>query len=159
MAQRVSVPADAAALEVLDRVDYQDAFAAETFAHHSAEHWARLCFEVDPPAALLIPALVLAPFGLTPRQAATTGIRGLQILRNDPDNIVLGFNITLGTPRIVFSAQPGRLVMSTLLRLNGFAGRVAWSFIAPLHRITARSLVDHAAKVAAQESTRSGGRD
>jgi hypothetical protein len=159
MAQRVSVPADVEALKVLDRVDYQDAFAAETSEHRSAEQWARLCFEVDPPAALLIPALVLAPFGIAARQAATSGIGGLQILRNDPENIVLGFNITFGTPRIVFSAQPGRVVMSTILRLNGFPGRVAWALIAPLHRLTARSLVDHAAKVAARESTRSGGRD
>jgi hypothetical protein len=44
-------------------------------------------------------------------------------------------------------------VMSTLLRFDGFAGRVAWALIGPLHRVTARSLVDHAAKVAAQEST------
>jgi Protein of unknown function (DUF2867) len=159
MAQRVSVPADVAALKVLDRVDYHDAFAAETCEHRSAEQWARLCFEVDPPAVLLIPALVLAPFGIAAGRAATTGIGGLQILRNEPENIVLGFNVTFGTPRIVFSAQPGRVVMSTLLRLDGFAGRVAWALIAPLHRVTARSLVDHAAKVAARESIRSDARD
>src|ERR1700759_2381416 len=122
MAQRVSVPANVAALEVLDRVEYQDDFAAVTSAHHSAEHWASLCFEADPPAAPLIPALVLAPFAFTTRQAATSGIGGLQILRNDPENIVLGFNITLGTPRIVFSAQSDRLVMFQLLGLNGLVG-------------------------------------
>jgi hypothetical protein len=79
MAQRVSVPADVAALKVLERVDYHDAFAAETCEHRSAEQWARLCFEVDPPAVLLIPALVLAPFGIAAGRAATTGIGGLQI--------------------------------------------------------------------------------
>jgi Protein of unknown function (DUF2867) len=152
MAQRVSVPAEVVALKVLDRVDYEDAFAAETSAPRTAEQCARLCFEVDPPGMLRIAILVLTPFGVR-AGSGSTGIGGLRILRNDPQNIVLGFKVKIGTPRIVFSAQPGRVVMSTLLRFDGFAGRVAWALIGPLHRVTARSLVDHAAKVAAQEST------
>ena len=152
MAQRVSVPAEVVALKVLDRVDYEDACAAETSAPRTAEQCARLCFEVDPPGMLRVAKLVLTPFGVR-AGSELTGIGGLRILRNDPPNIVLGFKVKIGTPRIVFSAQAGRVVMSTLLRFDGFAGRVAWALIGPLHRVTARSLVDHAAKVAAQEST------
>jgi hypothetical protein len=157
MARRVAVPAAVVALKVLDRVDYEDAFAAETSASRTAEQWARLCLEADPPEMLRIAKLVLAPFGVRAGQSESTGIGGLRIVRNDPEHIVLGFKVKIGTPRIVFSAQPGRVVMSTLLRIDGFAGRVTWALIGPLHRGIARSLVDHAAKVAAGESTGSGG--
>jgi hypothetical protein len=153
MAHRVPVPAAVVALKVLDRVDYEDAVAAETSASRTAEQWARLCFEVDPPEMLRMAKLVLTPFGVRARRSESTGIGGLRIVRNDPEHIVLGFKVKIGTPRIVFSAQPGQVVMSTLLRFDGFVGRVAWALIGPLHRGIARSLVDHAAKVAAQEST------
>jgi Protein of unknown function (DUF2867) len=153
MAQRVSVPADVVALKLLDRVDYEDAFAAETSASRTAEQWARLCLEVDPPEMLRMAKLVLTPFGLRAGRSESSGIGGLRILRNDPENVVLGFKVKIGTPRIVFSAQSGRVVMSTLLRFNGFAGLVAWAVLGSLHRVTARSLVDRAAKIAAREST------
>jgi hypothetical protein len=134
-------------------VDYEDAFAAKTSGSHAAEQWARLCLEIDPPGMLRIAKLILTAFGLRRGQSESTGIAGLQILRNDPENIVLGFTVNIGTPRIVFSAKSGRVVMSTLLRFDGFAGRVVWALLGWLHRITARSLVDRAAEVAARKPT------
>lgn len=49
MAQMTPVPSDVAMLKVLDRVDYEDAFVAQTPASRTAEQWARLCLESDPP--------------------------------------------------------------------------------------------------------------
>lgn len=149
MAQRVAVPADVVALNVLDRVDYQDAFAAKTTTSRTAEQWARQCLEVDPPPMLRIAKLVLTAFGLQAEQSASSDIGGLLVLRNDPENVVLGFTVNIGTPRIVFSAQSGRVVMSTLLRFDGFGGRATWSLLRFPHRITARALVNRAAKISA----------
>jgi hypothetical protein len=152
MAQRVSVPADVAALNVLDRVDYQDAFAVDTAGVRTAEQWARLCFEVDPPPMLRVAQLILTPMGAGAAQSESTGIAGLRILRNDPENIVLGFTINFATPRIVFSAPPGRLVMSTLLRYDGRSAPIIWAVLRWPHQITARALVDRAAQIAAREA-------
>ena len=153
MAQRMPVPADVVTLKVLDRVDYEDAFAAQTPASRTAEQWARLCLEVDPPQMWRIARLVLAAFGRREAQTGSPGIAGMQILRNDPENIVLGFTVAIGTPRIVFSARSGQVVMSTLMRFDGRAGRITWAVFGGLHRVTARALVDRAVKADAREST------
>lgn len=150
MAQRVLVPADVAALNVLDRVDYEDAFAAAIERSRTAEQWARLCFEVDPPSMLRIAQLILARFGAHPNQPESTGIGGLAVLRNDPENIVLGFTINFAAPRIIFSARPDRLVMSTLLRYDTRSASAIWAAMRWPHQITARALVDRASHVPAR---------
>ncbi|MDR3664482.1 MAG: hypothetical protein P4L86_29545 [Mycobacterium sp.] len=143
------VPADVAALNVLDRVDYKDAFAIDTSGSRTAEQWARRCFEVDPPQMLRTARLILERFGAHAEQPELAGIAGLTILRNEPEQVVLGFAVNFGTPRIIFSAMPGRLVMTTLIRFDASSGPLMWAAIGWLHRITARALVDRAAHVTA----------
>ncbi|MGV0791195.1 hypothetical protein [Mycolicibacterium sp. XJ1819] len=150
MAKRVPVPTDVVSMNLLNRVDYEDSFAKDTTVMQSAEDWARLCLEQEPPASLKAALLILAPFrARTDKQDGAT-IAGMRVIDNSPEHIVLGFGAKSWTPRIVFSAQHGQLWMSTLIEFGGTAGRVGWGLISPMHRNTAKSLVDHAVKTAAR---------
>ncbi|OBJ67834.1 hypothetical protein A5643_15140 [Mycobacterium sp. 1274756.6] len=139
-------------MNLLDRVDYSDSFATAAPDTRTAEQWARLCFETDPPASLKLAFMALAPFRARSDAATGAEIAGLRIVENQPEHVVLGFDMKRWTPRIIFSAKDGDIRISTLIRFDGSIGRTIWGLLAPMHRNTVKSLIDHAAKVAAKAS-------
>jgi hypothetical protein len=139
--EQVAVPERARELAGLDRVDYADAFAVAVSAHHSPEDWIRL-------AAAGMPGLfasVRAVHHLLGLQLASADspdhVIGWDTLRTDGAEVVLGNAGVLGAARIVGLTAPGRLVIVTLIALNGLPGRALWAVAAPGHRAVARRVL------------------
>lgn len=152
MSQQVPVPARVAALKVLDRVDYEDAFAVRTPVRHTPEEWVRLGLEGAPPAVrgFILRAHKALGLRLAP-PGSPDHVLGREILQNEPEQIVLGAEGRIVTPRIVLSTPPGQVVVATLLRFDRVGARAVWAVVAPIHRAVARYLLDHTANLAAAE--------
>jgi hypothetical protein len=143
MAQLVPVPTHVAALEALNPLDYQDAFAVQTSTRHTPEEWARLIFASTPTAlrGFLRGVFTLLRFGQAPPPAEDS-LPG-KIVHNGPEEIVLGIDLAVGlTARIIVVNPPGQVVMTTLVRLDRTRGRAVWT-------ILARYLLDRAANPSA----------
>jgi len=160
MAEQIPVPADVAALQLLDRVDYQDAFSAMTAASRAPLEWARLALEDAPAPLLAVVRPILMALGLRVRagesRASTDRVLGWRILHSDEAHVVLGMDARFGAPRIVFSAPPGRVVMKTLLQFDQFGFGTVWAVVGGIHRAVARNLVDRAAAAAGVTRTTDG---
>ena len=145
MARQVPAPTGGAALDLLERVDYADAFAASTSARRRPGEWARLALDSAPPLlgrfvrlAHRVLGLRLAPSG------SSAHLWGWDVLRDGLDAFVLGVEGALVTPRIVVTAPPGQVVAATLIRFDHPVAPLLWAGVAPIHRAVARRLVDGA---------------
>jgi hypothetical protein len=160
MAERIPVPADVAALQLLDRVDYQDAFSATSAAARTPLEWARLALEDAPPPLLTVirPILMALGLRLTSREGPPSAdhVLGWRILHNDGAHTVLGIDARFGAPRIVFSAPADRVVMTTLLQFDQFGFGAVWAVVGGIHRRVASYLVDRAASTASATRTAEG---
>jgi hypothetical protein len=151
MSQAVAVtpPTQVRRLAGLDPVDYHDAFAVTTPVRRTPEEWARLGLEGAPQAlrGLIVAVqktllgLRLAPVG-SPDQ-----VLGWEILQNGPEDLVLGVEGGIATPRIVVSNLPGQVVVTTLIRFDRAGAGVVWAVVAPIHRAVVRYLLDRAANL------------
>jgi hypothetical protein len=149
MSQKIPVPTHVEEMNLLDRVDYQDAFSVQTETRHTPEEWGRLALvQHAPPALRRIIRAVHHAIGL---RLAPSGsgdhVAGWEILQNEPEYVVLGVEGRVLTPRIIVSTPPGSFVVSTLIRFDHVSARAAWTFVAPIHRAVARFLLDNAAKL------------
>ncbi len=136
----VSVPASATALKLLDRVDYQDAYALETRARLTPEEWMRLFLEGSPSAlrGFVGGVFRILRFG-----------SGWQVLQNGPEEFVIGTELGIGLiARLIALTRPGQVVIATQVRLDGGPARAVWAVMAPLHRGVAVSFLNHAGIVA-----------
>lgn len=135
---RVPVPARAHELAALDRVDYADCFSVAVARRHTPEEWIRAAGEVMP-NIFSVARIAHHALGLRLGPADSPDhVIGWNVLLSDPDEAVLGTSGRLGEPRIVGFTPPGRVVLATLINLNGLTGRSLWAAAAPLHRAIAR---------------------
>ena len=142
----VSMPASVTALKLLDRVDYQDAYALETRVRLTPEVWMRLFMTGSPSALSGFTSGVLKAlrFG-----SGSTGSAdewsGWQVIQSGPEEFVLGTEFGIGlTARLIALTRPGRAVIATQVRLDGRPARAVWAVIAPMHRRVAVSFLNHA---------------
>ena len=147
----VSVPASVAALKLLDRVDYEDAYALQTRAQLTPDAWMRLFLEGSPS---LLGGLVSAVFKVLRFGSTSTGSadqwRGWKVLHTGPEEFVLGTELGIGmTARLIALTQPGLAMIATQVRLTGHPARAMWAVIAPIHRRAAVTFLDHAGILAA----------
>ena len=145
-ASAVSVPESVAAHKLLDRVDFQDAFALQTRARLTPEEWMRLFLEGSPS---LLGGAVSAVSKILRFGSAPPGPdgqwRGWQVLHNGPEEFVLGTELGIGlTARLIAHVRPGQVVIATQVRLDGGPARAVWAVIAPIHRRAAVSFLSHA---------------
>ena len=151
MAQRVAVPDDLDAPGLPEAPDYVDAYAASVpgAADRTARQWADLVLGGAPTA--LLPAIRLAQraMGLRLVEARPPNLAlGWAVLDDRPDQVVLGVEGLLFTPRVVVSVRHESLLITTFLRIPGALGRTVWAVGSPLHRATARSLAAVAERTA-----------
>lgn len=153
MAEQVPVPARVMALNLLDRVDYSDAFMAKSVRSRTPEEWAHFIVENASP---LVRGFVLRAHQLLRLRLARPGspdeVMGWMIRHRGPHECVLGVEGALVTPRIVVTTPPDQVVFSTLLQFEHVGAKPVWAAVAPIHRAVARYLVDNAEHVAAQET-------
>jgi hypothetical protein len=143
MVRRVPVPESVASLSLLDRVDYEDAFEAETKDTRTPEEWVRLGLDLAPPGLLPGVRLIQRALGLRLRPEAPQNPLGWSILRSDPEFFVLGADGDGGSGRVIGSVTRGRVVLSTQTRFR-LRSRALWVFAAPAHRAVARLLIGRA---------------
>ena len=148
MIEQVPVPERVTALRLLPRVDYQDAFGLRTPVRRTPEEWARLALDDAPPVVRGVIRQAHRALGLRLAPPdAPDHVLGWAILRSGSDELVLGADGGLGTPRIVILTSPGNVVFATLIRLGGIRARIAWMAVAPVHRAVARYLVGRMARL------------
>jgi hypothetical protein len=155
MAQRVAIPDRVHAMELLDRVDYGDAFAVEPepqvlarytpdelaeFALGRAPRWVRVLVRV---AHRRVLRLRLAP------SDPPVPVPGWHLVSGGPDAVVYGVAGGLITPRIVVLKESHRIVVVTLMRLDHRAAAPIVAAVKPVHRAVARYLLDRGAHLAA----------
>jgi len=150
--KRVPLPASIASLRVLDRVDYDDAFTADTLCDRTPEQWARLGLEHASPSLREPLRFVYNGFRLRPSiRDSPQHVLGWSILTSTPTEIVLGAAFApIGvTARMIVTSPPGRVVMSTLVRIDGAVGRAVWLPGSLVHRAIVPRLLKRAASISA----------
>lgn len=146
---QVTLPAKARELTTLSRVDYEDAFLADTGRHRERmpEQWARATLEDAPlvwrsalPLGWLALGLQLGPD--RPEQS----VLGWEVRRSTSEYALLGRKSRLGMPaELLFKRHGDALLFSTLVQHENAIARAAWARIAPPHRRVVRYLLGHAA--------------
>jgi len=144
VAQQIPVPAEVAALKLLDRIDYEDAFTTSVPAKRSPEDWARLALDGAPTALLGAVRCVQQSLGLHLAPTAEDHPLGWTILRSDSGMFVLGADGNAGSARIVCITPADRIVLTTQLRFDPARARLFWVLVAPAHRAVARYLLERA---------------
>ena len=150
MAQRVAVPDDLDAPGLPEAPDYVDAYTASVpgAAGRTAREWTDAVLGAAPDA--LLPAVRTAQramgLRLLPPRAPNLAL-GWAVLDDRPDQVVLGVEGLLFTPRVVVSVRHEALLITTFLRIPGAFGRAVWAVGSPLHRATARSLATVAEQI------------
>jgi hypothetical protein len=143
MVSRIPVPPEVFALELLDRVDYSDAFEARTGCRRSPGDWGELIIESASPALTAFVRAVHRHVGrmrLAERGEPDHPL-GWTILDQTQQHLVLGVDGGIVTPRLVIATDADRVLAVTLLRYEAPVARPLWWLIAPIHRAVARHLL------------------
>ena len=148
-ARRVPVPTDLAALELLGKVDYADAFEIQAPDTRPPGEWTRLLLDTAPPALLGFARAVQKLLGFRLAGVDSQHPLGWTIIREDRHLFVLAANGPAGSARLVGSTREDKLCVTTMLRLDSRRSRAAWSIVAPIHRAVARYLLNRSADAAA----------
>jgi hypothetical protein len=136
--EQLPVPPQAHELAGLERIDYADCFAVAVTAQRSPEEWLRAAVEAMP---ALFRGVRIAHRALGLRLAAADApghVIGWEVLRSEPDVAMLGNVGVLGKARIIGLTEPGRVLLATLIEMNGTVGGALWAVAAPAHRAVAR---------------------
>ena len=118
------------------RADYTEDQAVDVTVTRSPEQWARLILEKAPLTMRLQMVGVWTALGipLAPPWSKNQ-VLGWRIVRNDPDEIVLGVHALLGlAARLTFRVEPGRVVQTMTVRFDRAPARAVWVRLAPGHR-------------------------
>jgi hypothetical protein len=147
-AVEIAVPAAVHELGLLDRVDYEDAYAVRTNSAQTAEQWMH-AFIQDAPRWFQLPwvglgtALMGARFG--PMQAPGY-VLGWEVLTERPDAFAVGLNSRAGlSARLIALTPPAQAVIATQIRLATRYARTLWPPIRRGHRHFAPYLLTRAA--------------
>jgi hypothetical protein len=127
----VDVPAVVTDLNLLGRVDYEDAFQIDTSLERTPQEWMRAFLE-GAPRWFTLPWIVVLGGGLlgvNPRVMRLPGhLMGWKVLRDEHDAFVLGFDSPRGlTARLVAVTPPGRALIVTQIRLDTAYARALWA--------------------------------
>ncbi len=146
----VSVPAGVRDLDLLGRVDYQDAFLVETTQERTPEQWLR-AFLAGAPRWFTVPWIVVLGgvlLGADPRVVRKPGhVMGWQVLRDEPDAFAVGLDTPRGlNARLIAQAPAGQALIATQIRLDTAYAQRLWPAIRPGHRYFLPYLLGRASK-------------
>lgn len=144
MVTQIEVTPETRARSTLDRIDYADAFVADTTQEHTAEEWARTMLEGAPAATRAGLRSGWTSLGLK-LDADGPNILGWRIRRSTPDQLLLEAPGWLGlSGELLFERRDGALRFSTFVRLSHIAARKLWSAIEPAHVRIVKGLLEDA---------------
>lgn len=156
-ARRAPVPTDVAALELLERVDYADAFEIRAPDTRLPGEWTRFLLDTAPPALLTFARGAQKLLGFRLARVDSQHPLGWTIVREDPQVFVLAAEGPAGSARLVGSTRDDKLCVTTMLRIERRRSRAAWSMVAPIHRAVTRYLLDRSACAAAATTPQPSG--
>jgi hypothetical protein len=139
---RIAVPGAVRSLDLLDRVDYADAYEAHTSDSRTPREWGDRIIERASPQVLEVVHTLHTRIGkmrLAPQ--GPDHPLGWSILEESNSHLVLGAEGGIVTPRITILTAPGSVVFSTLLRYETHSARSIWLIGRHVHRAVARYLV------------------
>jgi hypothetical protein len=146
----VEVPADAAALSTLPRIDYRDGFrlVLPDGPDLSGEEWAREMLEGAPPNTRRslrrgwpLLGLKMAPDG------SGGAILGWRLRHSADDYAMLGADSRIGMPaELLLRPEPGGLFFATFIQMRNPFVRALWAPVGPPHRRVVPALMRHAAR-------------
>jgi len=149
LVRRIELRPDELALCTLERIDYYDAFLAETAIAErgTGEDWARAVLEGAP---LQVRSALLAGWtglglklGAVPAQSH---VLGWELKRSDGEHALLAAGSRLGMPaELLLGRRPGGLFLATFVRHENAVASKVWAGIAPVHR----RVVPHVLELAA----------
>ena len=144
------VPAAIADLNLLDRVDYEDAFVVDTAVRRAPEEWMRGFLEGAPGWFRAAWVGVFKTLGAEFEQHGTADqVLGWKILQNGPAEIAIALDATVGLKaRLIALTPTGQAMIVTLVSLDTRRARALWVAMAPLHRFFAQYLLSRAAAMA-----------
>ena len=145
----VTVPAAVEELHLLDRVDYEDAYCADTRIERTPEEWMRAIVEGAPRWFQLSWRALLGTLGglqFGPLNSPDH-VLGWKVIDERADSFVIGLDSTHGFfVRLISLAPPGQAVFATQLRLDTPHAWRLWSVVRSGHRFFAPYLLGRAAK-------------
>ncbi len=142
------MPTDVAALELLEKVDYADAFEIRAPDTRLPGEWTRFLLDTAPPALLTFARAVQKLLGFRLAGVDSQHPLGWTILREDRQVFVLAAEGPAGSARLVGSTRDDKLCVTTMLRFDSRRSRAAWSIVAPIHRTVARYLLNRSSNAA-----------
>lgn len=156
VARRVAVPDRVLAMGLLDAVDYLDSYVrdrhpAGTAAGPSADALTALAFERLPRwLRALVRTAHRHVLRLRLELPSTVPVPGWRRLLDEPEEAVYGVDGPLLSARLVVSATPATVQVSTLVRYARPAARPVWAAVGPVHRAVARTALDRGVAEAAR---------
>jgi hypothetical protein len=144
----IDVPAAVHALQLLDHVDYEDAYAVDTNSDRTAQEWMRR-FIQDAPRWFQLPWVGLGTVLLGARFGplrAPGYVLGWQILTDSSGMFAVGLDSKAGlSARLIALTSPGHAVIATQIRLATRYAQTLWPPIRRGHRYFAPYLLSRAA--------------
>lgn len=142
MIHRIAVPRAVLSLDLLDRVDYSDAYEAHTSDVRTPREWGDRIIERASPGILGVVRTLHARFGrMRLARSSPEHPLGWHILEETNSRFVIGVEGGIVTPRVVILTPPGSVVFSTVLRYETHSARSIWWIGRHVHRAVARYLV------------------
>ncbi|WP_433505693.1 DUF2867 domain-containing protein [Pseudonocardia halophobica] len=145
-ATAVPVPDTALLRGVLPRIDAADAYAvpAPDDAPADPQAWADAVFRRVPGWVAALLALRQALVGFVGIERADRS--AFDTLRRTDDEVLLGTDAGHLDFRASVLREPGRVVLSTVVRIRGGRGRLYWGVVRHLHPLVVRSMLAAAAR-------------
>jgi hypothetical protein len=151
------VAPDPSARDRLPDADYADAFRVPADGSVAAGAWARRAFEAGPPVVGRIFRAVawrgLLGMDLGP-EGSPAHVAGWTVVVDEPRVLVMHVDSWMLTARLVTETTPTGTTMTTLLRFDRPAGRVAWAAGGPVHRALMPGVLTGAARSLARDAPR-----
>lgn len=158
MAYPATVPPEVCGLELLDRIDYDDAYVAPTSQDIPLAEWGRLLLRAAPRPMLVFAWLVQRyALGLVLRAPSRDQPMGSwTVLDRGPDTYVLAADGPLARARLVGFKTDDGVGVTTMMTLDSRRARVSWTLISPVHRAFLRNFLDRATAQAAKPQSADG---
>ena len=142
MVREAELPADAAALTTLQRLDYHDCFVVEGMDRRdrTPEEWARAIVEGASPKMRRTLRTAWPALGvkLGPADAPEL-VLGWPIRRSTPDHVLLGTDSRAGfSAELLLKLEQPTLLFATLVQLHNPLARGLWALITAGHQRTVR---------------------
>jgi hypothetical protein len=137
MVHQITTPRAARAISTLPRIDYEDAFLAETelVSERTGEEWARAILEGAPLAAQAQLRWGWLMLGLRLGWPGSDGhVLGWKVRHSEPNFVLLGAGSWVGMPaELLCQRQADGLLFATFVQHQNPIVRAAWAAVEPVH--------------------------